>query len=109
MKRIALLSLTLLFAATVSLQAADATGNWKKHCAACHGNDGKGNTKAGRKAKVKDLSDAEHQKSFTDEKAAEAIKDGVKVDGKEVMKGYGDKLSADEIKDLVAFIRKFKS
>jgi cytochrome c553 len=109
MKRIALLTLTLLVAATVSMRAADVTDNWKKNCAACHGNDGKGKTKAGRKAKVKDLTDAEYQKTFTDEKAAHQIKDGMKVDDKEVMKAYGDKLSADEIKDLVALIRKFKS
>jgi len=33
----------------------------------------------------------------------------VVVDGKEKMKGFKADLTADEIKDLVAFIRKFKA
>ena len=40
-----------------------------------------------------------------------AITDGVvdKASGKEKMKGYKADLSADEIKDLVAYVRKFKA
>jgi cytochrome c553 len=34
---------------------------WKEHCASCHGMDGRGKTKAGRKAKVKDLTDKKYQ------------------------------------------------
>ena len=38
-----------------------------------------------------------------------AITDGVKDDaGKEKMKGFKDEISAPEVKDLVAFIRKLQ-
>ena len=108
MKKTILLAISLLIASAVSVQAADVTANWKKHCASCHGKDGKGKTKAGRKAKVKNLTDVKYQASFTDEKMHQQIKEGMTVDGKKKMKAYGDKLNEDEIKALVAFIRKFK-
>ncbi|MDA1275057.1 MAG: cytochrome c [Verrucomicrobia bacterium] len=108
MKKLILITATLLVAATVSLRA-DVTENWKKNCASCHGNDGKGNTKAGKKAKVKDMTEAKYQEALTDEKMAKQIKEGMKEDGKEIMKPFGDKLTDDEIKALVAYVRKFKS
>ena len=108
MKKTILLAISLIFASAASVQAADVTANWKKHCASCHGKDGRGRTKAGRKAKAKDLTDAKYQGKFTDEKMHQQIKEGMIVDGKEKMKAYGDKLNEDEIKALVAFVRKFK-
>ena len=87
---------------------ADVAENWAKNCAACHGKDGKGETKAGRKAGVKDQTDAKYQATLTDEKMFEAVKNGLKEDGKEKMKPFGDKLSDDEIKALVAHVRSFK-
>jgi hypothetical protein len=48
------------------------------------------------------------QAKMTDEEMTQSIKAGVKDDaGKLRMKAY-DKLSSDEVKDLVAFIRKMK-
>ena len=88
--------------------AADAKENWNTHCMACHGKDGKGQTKAGRMAGVKDQSDAAYQASLTDEKMLTSIKEGVKEGGKEKMKPFKDKLSDDEIKALIAQIRSFK-
>lgn len=93
---------------TYSTARADVLENWSKHCASCHGKDGKGETKAGKKAGVKDLTDAKHQESFTDEKAIQQIKDGMKEGDKEKMKPFASKLSDAEIKDLVAHLRKFK-
>ena len=40
---------------------------------------------------------------------AVAIADGVTENAKERMKGFKDEISAAEIKDLVAYIRKFKA
>jgi hypothetical protein len=37
-----------------------------------------------------------------------AVKDGLKEDGKEKVKPFGDKLKDDEIKALVAQVRSFK-
>jgi mono/diheme cytochrome c family protein len=99
----------LFLAASAPVRAADATENWNTHCASCHGKDGKGATKAGRMAGVKDLTDATYQGSFTDEKIIESVKKGVKDDkGREKMKPLGDKLSDDEIKALVKVVRGFK-
>lgn len=89
--------------------AAEVTENWSKHCAACHGKDGKGETKAGKKADVKNLTDAKYQDSFTDEQMFKQIKEGMKdKNGKEKMKPFGGLLSDDEIKGLVTFVRGLK-
>ena len=103
----------LLFTTTMALftwsaRAAEVQENWTKNCASCHGKDGKGETKAGKKAQVKDLTDAKYQESLTDEKMFKQIKEGMKENGKERMKPYGDKLSDDEIKALIKHIRAYK-
>ncbi len=90
--------------------AAPAAENWENHCAKCHGADGKGQTKAGNKPNVKDYTDAKVQAEMKDADMIKATAEGV-VDknGKERMKAYKDELSAEEIKELTAYIRKFKS
>ena len=108
MKRIACIAACLAIGAA-SLGAADVKENWEKQCASCHGKDGKGETKAGRKADVKNLTDATYQASFTDEQMFKQIKEGLKdKNGKEKMKAFGGTLSDDEIKALVAFVRGLK-
>lgn len=88
--------------------AADATANWEEHCASCHGADGRGETKMGRKLKIRDLTDATYQATFTDEDAAKAMKEGVKDEkGKTQMKPI-EGLSDDDIKALVAHVRNLK-
>jgi mono/diheme cytochrome c family protein len=88
---------------------ADAKDNWTNNCAACHGPDGTGHTKAGRMARVKNMADATYQHGFTDEQAAKRIKEGLKdPTGKERMKPFGDKFSDDEIKALVDYVRSFQ-
>jgi cytochrome c6 len=107
--RLVALSALLVFSGTVSL-AAPVAENWETHCAKCHGEDGKGQTKAGKKLNVKDYTDAAVQSKMTDEEMLKAIVDGVTDDkGKERMKGYKEELSAEEMKELVAYIRKFKA
>ena len=99
-----------LLAVGAALLAAPVAENWENHCAKCHGTDGKGQTKAGKKLNVKDYTNAKEQAKFTDAEAIKATADGVKDDkGKERMKGYKDELSAKEIEELVAYVRKFKS
>lgn len=90
--------------------AAPAAENWENHCTKCHGADGKGQTKAGRKLKVNDYTDAAVQAKMTDEEIIKATTDGIVDDnGKEKMKAYKDELSAEEIKDFIAYIRAFKT
>jgi cytochrome c553 len=102
-----------VLAATPALaeDAVDVGKLWTKHCQSCHGADGKGKTKMGEKAGVKDLSSAEVKGALTEAKAAEAIKVGVKEKddpSKLAMKGYSDKLSAAEIDALAKHSLSFK-
>jgi cytochrome c6 len=104
---------TALFIAPIILcagaaLAADAAANWSQHCASCHGKDGSGITTMGKKLGVKDYRDAKVQAEFTDAKAAQLIKDGVAEGGKDKMKPFKDKLSDEEIKALVAYVRSLK-
>ena len=90
--------------------AAPAAENWENHCAKCHGADGKGQTKAGKKLQVKDYTDAKVQAEMKDADMIKATADGVNdKSGKEKMKAYKDELSAKEIEELVGYIRKFKA
>lgn len=102
-----IVGMSLLAAASLGLRAADAGENYGKHCAKCHGADGKGQTKMGAKLDIKDLTDAKVQGAFTDEAAAKAVKEGIKEGDKVRMKPI-EGLTDDEIKALVAHVRKFK-
>src|SRR4051812_13469910 len=110
MKKLIVFSLGLLLAGSLSARAADAKDVWTKDCAKCHGEDGKGKTKMGEKLGVKDYTDAKVQADFKDDSMAKAIKEGVKEKGsdKVKMKAFGDTLSDDEIKALVAYVRGLK-
>ena len=106
--KIALTSLALSLATGVAL-AAPAAENWDNLCASCHGTDGKAQTKTGKKLKLRDYTDPKVQAEMKDDEMCKAITEGVKIDGKEKMKPFKEEISAEEIKDLVAYIRKFKS
>src|SRR3974377_1378739 len=107
MKRM-IVTVAVLAAALVTVSAADVKENWDKACAKCHGPDGKGDTKMGKKLEINDFTDAKYQESLKDDAMAKAVKEGVKDGDKTRMKAYGETLSDAEIKDLVAFVRKFK-
>ena len=107
--KITLTSAVFLLGAALSY-AAPASENWGNLCTKCHGADGKGQTKVGKKLQLKDYTDAKVQAEMKDEDMIKATADGVTdKTGKERMKGYKSELTADEIKDLVAYIRKFKA
>ena len=99
-----------LIAGAALMLAAPVTENWENHCAKCHGADGKGQTKAGKKLNVVDYTDPKVQAKMKDEEMIKVTAEGAKDKaGKERMKGYKDELSPKEIEELVAYIRKFKS
>jgi mono/diheme cytochrome c family protein len=103
-----IVTLTLLLATSVAVQSADDVKElWKTNCSSCHGMDGKGKTKAGRKAKVEDFTDAKYQESFKDDYAIKRLKEGIMEDGKERMKPFGDKLTEPQMKELLAYVRNF--
>jgi mono/diheme cytochrome c family protein len=112
MKPAAALTIALLLVGSASVAFADTTEeNFTKLCASCHGKDGKASTKMGEKLKIKDFTDAKVQAGFTDDQAAKDIADGLKDKdtGKVTMPPRKDKLSADQIKDLVKLVRGFKA
>ena len=90
-----------------SASAADGAALYKKECAKCHGEDGKGQTVMGKKMKAKDYSDAKVQGAITDEAMAKAIKEGFKADGKVVMKPMPN-LSDEDVKAIVKHMRSLK-
>ena len=110
MKKLTVFALAFLVAGAISVRAADPKENYDKNCAKCHGEDGKGKTKMGEKLGVKDYTDAKVQSEMKDDAMAKAIKEGVKEkdSDKVKMKAFGDVLSDDEIKALVAHTRAFK-
>ncbi len=107
MKKTLIITLGLLAAGLFSAQA-DTKANWEKHCQKCHGADGKGQTTMGRRLKLKDYTDAKVQEAMKDDDMIKLIKVGKKEGDRTLMKGYSDDLKDQEIKDLVAYIRKFK-
>lgn len=108
MKVIASITITLLVASAMSLRAADAKANWEANCVQCHGKTGSADTKMGKQLNAKDLTDPKVQSAFSDAKATESIKNGVKENGKTTMKAFAGKLTDDEIKALVAYVRTLK-
>jgi cytochrome c len=108
MKRIVMLGIAIMAVSALSANAADAKETYEKDCAKCHGKDGKGKTKMGEKYNAKDYTDAKVQEELKDDAAIKAIKEGYKdKEGKQVMKP-SEGLSDEEIKGLVAYMRKFK-
>ena len=108
MNKSLLVLIAVLAVPALSLRAADAKALYAKDCAKCHGEDGKGETKMGKKLGAKDYTDAKVQAELKDEAAFKAIKDGLKdKDGKTLMKP-AEGASDEEIKALVAYMRTFK-
>lgn len=82
--------------------AADVPALWKKNCASCHGEDGKGQTKAGKQKKVEDMTNPEVRAKFDRDRMIKSVKEGIKDDaGKDRMKPYAEKLSEAEIAALI--------
>jgi len=106
--KLALTTLMLTLVTGVAL-AAPAAENWDNLCASCHGADGKGQTKSGKKLKLRDYTETKVQTELKDDAMTKAITNGVKIDGKEKMKAFKEEISGGEIQELVAYVRKFKA
>lgn len=105
MKKAALLTVGLLSVSALSGFAAEPKENWEQHCAKCHGSDGKGDTKMGKKLEVRDYTDATVKASIKDDEALKALKEGLTKDGKQLMKAFSPAVSDDELKALIAYMR----
>jgi mono/diheme cytochrome c family protein len=76
-----------------------------KSCASCHGRDGKAETPIAKKLGVKDLS----QSTLTDAQIGQQIREGKQENQTAVkMPAFKDRLTAEEIKSLVAAVKDFR-
>jgi cytochrome c553 len=102
----------LLAAAALSLSLAgpafadESAEIWKAKCKSCHGEDGRGDTKVGKKEKVADMSTPEYQSKHSDAVLKKVIAEGSQDNKK--MKPFKDKLSDAEMDGLVKHIRGLK-
>ena len=100
--------LVFILAGIAPAFTADVLTNWKELCAKCHGDDGKGDTKMGRKLSIRNLTDAAVQAEFTDEDALKAMKDGVKDKAGKVTMKPVEGLAAEDMPALVKYVRGLK-
>ncbi len=78
---------------------------WSKNCASCHGADGKGDTKMGKKLHIEDLTSAEIKAEFDRDRMIAATREGVKnEEGKQVMKPFAEKLTEAEIGKITDYV-----
>ena len=108
MKKTILGSLLISSLTLTGFAATDASAIWADKCAKCHGTEGTGDTKMGRKLRIKNYTDAAVQATFTDAAAFKAIKEGTKDEkGNSRMKAI-EGLSDDDIKAMVQHVRSLK-
>ena len=93
----ALLAGVCLLSSPAKADVAAGEATFKAKCAGCHGADGKGK----EAMKTRDLSSADVQKQ------SDADLTGIITNGKGKMPPYKT-LSADQVKDLVSFVRSLK-
>jgi mono/diheme cytochrome c family protein len=90
-------------AAAAPLYAADAhSENFETYCSVCHGDDGRGQTEQGKKKGARDFTNAKWQDKVDDARLIRSV-----TKGHDKMPSFEKKLSADEIKALVAEVRTF--
>lgn len=75
---------------------------YKAKCLSCHGADGKGDTPAGRRTAARSFRSPEVMK------LSDAVLIECTTKGRNKMPGYGQKLTAEQIRDLVKYLRTLK-
>src|SRR5580698_4587070 len=90
---------SVLAVSTLSFAQKSGADTYKSKCQSCHGADGSGNTPAGKSMKAKPFSSPD----IVSASDADLIADT--KNGKGKMPAYASKLTDDQIKDVVAYIR----
>ena len=99
------LALAVMLFTTLAAAADDDPGAAlyrQKACHTCHGADGSANTPAGRSLKARDLRSKEVQRQSDDELAS------VISDGKGKMPSFKSAVTPEQIRHIVAHIRRMK-
>jgi cytochrome c6 len=81
----------------------DAAAIYARHCAKCHGKDGRAKTFKAKFNKARDLTDPAWQRHVTDEGIFNSI-----MQGGDKMPSFKKKLSEAQVESLVALIRGMK-
>jgi mono/diheme cytochrome c family protein len=97
---VAILLFALVLISSGPLHAQDAAALYKTKCSACHAADGSGSGAMGKQLGVTDLRSDDVQKQ-TDAQLTDSVMNGK---GKK-MPAYKDKLTNDQIKGLVGYLR----
>jgi mono/diheme cytochrome c family protein len=95
------MALGMLLAAAIPAAADDAAALYKSKCQVCHGADGKG-TGAGQKMGARDF----HSPEVAKQSDADMVK--ITKEGKGKMPKFEGKLTDDQIKGLITYIRSLK-
>jgi len=82
---------------------ADAATLYLKHCATCHGKDGRARTFKSKFKKARDLTDARWQGRVTDERLFNSV-----AHGRGRMPAFNRKLDDRQVESLVAYVRGLK-
>jgi mono/diheme cytochrome c family protein len=98
----ALVVVAVLALGAAGARAEDVAALYKSKCAVCHGVDGKGDTPAGKKLGTKDFHSPDVAK-MSDAELFEVTKKG-----KDKMPGYDGKITDDQIRELVKYVRSLK-
>jgi cytochrome c6 len=91
------------FGRAVAAAAADDAGKmtFETNCSVCHDEDGSGDTPIGMSLEIPDLRSDAVQKLSDEELIA------IVTNGKDPMPSFKGKLTADEIKGVIAYVRTF--
>ena len=97
------MALALVFTVTMTCNGqSDAASLYKAKCQVCHGADGKGDTTMGKKLAARDF----HSPEVAKLSDAELFK--ITKEGKDKMPSYDKKLTDDQIKALIKYVRTLK-
>ena len=84
--------------------AADARSLFARHCASCHGGDGRSRTAKGRQTHARNIADAGWQNDVSDERIFNSINNGRGAK----MPKFEHKLSESQIDQLVTYVRQLR-
>jgi mono/diheme cytochrome c family protein len=92
-----------VFSVSKVSSAADARATFNSKCATCHGRDGRGQTRRGRRSHTRDLTAAAWQDDVSDERLFNSINNG-----RAKMPAFKKHLSENEMDALVAYVRRLR-
>ncbi len=97
----------VLLLASGAARASETENLFSDKCANCHGDDGRGRTRMGRKFHAPDFTRKGWQGRTTNRQMRSAILHGITVNGQRRMPGWQGKLAPDQIDALVGYVRRF--